>query len=71
MLKVYGAVVAVAVLVLGSASAFADAYDPTTLFSSIDLSKFGTAVGTLGGGILLIVLALRAISVVKAGVNKL
>jgi tetrahydromethanopterin S-methyltransferase subunit F len=41
------------------------------LFSGVDLSGFGTAVGTLGAGILVIVLALKAISVVKAAIGKL
>ena len=45
--------------------------DPTTLFTSVNLTNFASSVGTLGASILIIVLALKAISVVKAGINKL
>ena len=58
---------------LGSVPAWADgsSYDPTTLFTSVNLTNFASSVGTLGASILIIVLALKAISVVKAGINKL
>ena len=58
-------------LSFAQSSGSSSSYDPTTLFSGVDLSGFGTAVGTLGAGILLIVLALKAISVVKAAIGKL